>query len=120
MWLYIAMALGGVGAGLGCWAAHMRMRKRTYLTPLPRYGVGVACGLLPWGAAAVSAITQAHNILEAVLVLIIGIGYVFLCAGFATWLAYENDRPRATEADAERLVSYIEGEHDGEAGGNPR
>lgn len=116
--IIIAMLLAGVAAALGCQAAHTRMRERTYLTPVPRYVTGVALAIIPWSAAAMGALARPNT--EAILVLAIGIWYVFGCAGFATWNAYEEDRPRATEADAERLAAYLAGEHDEERGRDPR
>lgn len=86
------------------------MRSRTYLTPIPRYGVGVFCGLLPWSLAAAPALLWPTA--ATTLTLGIGVWYVFGCGGFATWLAYEDDRPRTTEADARRFAAFIAGEHD--------
>lgn len=108
--LIIATLLAGLATALACTAAHRRMAKRTYITPIPRYGVGVACALIPWTLASIPALLAPN--LQAVLTLGIGIWYVFGCGGFATWLAYEDDRPRATEADARRLAAFIAGEHD--------
>lgn len=108
--LIVAMLLAGVATGLGCFAAHLRMRERTYLTPIPRYVIGVLLALIPWSLASFPALV-APNV-TAVLVLGIGIWYAFGCGMFATWLAYEEDRPRATEADARRLAAFIAGEHD--------
>jgi uncharacterized membrane protein len=108
--LIIAMLLAGVAAGLGCQAAHTRMRERTYLTPVPRYVIGVALALIPWSLAGMAALGTPT--VETVVILGIGIWYVFGCGGFATWLAYEEDRPHATEADARRFATFIAGEHD--------
>jgi len=108
--LIVAMFLAGLATGLACTAAHKRMRSRTYLTPIPRYGVGVIAGLVPWSLAAAPALLTPSE--EAVLILGFGAWYVFGCGGFATWLAYEDDRPRATEADARRFAAFIAGEHD--------
>lgn len=104
------MLLAGLAAGLGCTAAHRRMHERTYLTPIPRYGIGVAIALIPWSLAAAPALLASTA--ETTLTLGIGIWYVFGCGGFATWLAYEQDRPRTTEEDARRFAPFIAGEHD--------
>ena len=108
--LILTVLLAGIAAGLGCQVAHTRMRERAYLTPVPRYTIGVALSLIPWSLAVMPALAAPS--LEAVLTVGIGIWYVFGCGGFATWLAYEEDRPRTTEADARRFASFIAGEHD--------
>lgn len=112
------MIAAGPMAGLLAWAAHQQMRERTYTTPIPRYAVGVILALVPWTAACAATLWEAHDIHTIVLTLAVGIWYVFGCAGGATWLAYEHERPRATEADAARLITYIEREH-GTDGGDP-
>lgn len=106
----IAMLLAGLATGLACWSAHQHMKGRVYLTHIPRYCVGVASALLPWSFAGAPAIIAPS--VPAVLTLGIGIWYVFGCGFFATWLAYEHDRPSTTEADARRFAPFIAGEHD--------
>ena len=101
------------------WRAHQVMAKRTYLTPIPCYMVGVFLALAPWTVATTPTLWTVYDTDLIVLVLTIGIWYVFGCAGAATWLAYEHDRPRPTEADALRFVTHIEREHDGTAGSDP-
>ena len=93
------------------WTAHQWMRERTYTTPIPRYAVGVALALVPWTGASACALIEPWEMTDAVIVVVAGVWYVFGLAGAATWLAYERDRPSATEADAERLAAYLAGEH---------
>lgn len=113
------MLAAGPLAGLLEWLAHAKMRSRTYLTPIPRYIVGVVLAGLPWTLASVTALWEA-DALTIIITLAAGFWYVFGWAGAATWLAYEQDRPSATSRDVERLASYIAGEHDAERGSDPR
>lgn len=112
--LIVAMLLAGIATGLACDTAHQRMKERTYHNHIPRYGVGVFCALIPWTLAAAPAVVAPTA--TAILTLGFGIWYVFLCGFFATWLAYERDRPRTTEADARRFAPFIAGEHDDASG----
>lgn len=105
------MLSAGLLAGMLELGAHRLMRDRTYTTPIPRYAVGVFLALLPWTAAAATVFLESHTVLSAVLIVGIGVWYVFGMAGAFTWLAYERDRPTATEADAERLAAYLSREH---------
>lgn len=114
------MLAAGPLAGLLETIAHERMRDRAYLTPVPRYAVGVVLAGIPWTAATAATLWSDIDITTVVLVLVVGFWYVFGWAGALTWLAYERDRPRATEADAARLAAYIAGEHDGARDGDPR
>lgn len=117
--LIACMLAAGPLAGLLERLAHAQMRDRTYLTPIPRYMVGVVLAGLPWTAAAIAALWETDT-LTIVIALTAGFWYVFGWAGAMTWLAYEQDRPSATPRDVERLASYIAGEHDGERGRDPR
>lgn len=108
--LIATMLLAGVAAALGCWAAHQRMKDRTYHTHIPRYAVGVLCTLGPYALALPPAFTAPS--LETVITLAIGPWYIFGMGGLFTWLAYEEDRPNPTEADARRFAPFIAGEHD--------
>src|SRR5512147_878108 len=96
------MLAAGPLAGLLETIAHERMRDRAYLTPIPRYAVGIVLAGIPWTAAAGAALWE-RDLLTVIIILVVGFWYVFGWAGALTWLAYERDRPRATEADAARL-----------------
>lgn len=101
------------------WQAHQWMRERTYTTPIPRYAVGVTLALAPWTAASASVFIEPWATTNAAVVIVAGAWYVFGMAAGATWLAYERDRPQATEADIEKLAGYLAGEHgDAETSGN--
>jgi hypothetical protein len=97
------MFTAGICAGACQWLAHVLMRNRTYLTPIPRYGVGVAVALF-WFSLAYLLDTRQHPIT--------GIWYMFGASGVATWMAYEADKKVPTEADVERFVGHIAAEHD--------
>lgn len=97
------MFAAGVIIGILQIGAHALMRDRTYLTPIPRYAVGVALALIPYSIALAFDGRQ-----DA----IVGVWYVFGASGLATWLGYEIDRPVTTDADAARLAEYLIAEHD--------
>lgn len=113
------MLAAGPLAGLLEYLAHAKMRQRTYLTPIPRYIVGVVLAGLPWTIAATAALWEVDH-LTMLITLGAGFWYVFGWAGALTWLAYEQDRPSVTPHDVERIANYIAGEHDGERGRDPR
>lgn len=96
------MFVAGIVAGACQWLAHLLMDKRTYTTPVPRYGVGVAIALTWFSVAYVFEPSQDP---------ITAIWYIFGASGVATWLAYEADKKMPTEADVERLAGYIAAEH---------
>ncbi len=102
MLLTSEMFAAGMIAAVCQAVAHLLMKRRTYITPIPRYAVGVTLALVPWSAA-----LAANRLQEP----IVGVWFVFGASGFATWLAYELDKKQPTEADAERLASYLAAEH---------
>jgi hypothetical protein len=108
------MVVAGLLTGIGCLFAHRRMRKRTYLTPIPRYTIGVALALIPWTVALI--IEPGATTIETVALAIVGVWTAFGAGVFGTWIGYEEDRKEPTEADVENLARYITGEHDAPAG----
>ena len=105
------MAGAGFAAFALEWLAHQAMKGRTYITPVPRYAVGVALAGVPWTAAALTALVWPVSVLECVLTVSIGFWWVFALAGLGTWLGYEADKKPATESDLARFARFVTGEH---------
>jgi len=99
------MVAAGIVTGVLEFIAHGLMADRTYLTPIPRYIVGVLLALAPWSLAILIEPGTTESI-------IVSVWYVFGVAAIATWLGYELDRKQPTEADVARLADFIAGEHD--------
>lgn len=93
---------GLIAAVLQC-VAHWLMRARTYHTPIPRYGTGVAICLV--GFTLAYALDPRQHPVTA-------IWYMFGCSGVATWLAYEADKKMPDESDLLKYAPLIAAEHD--------